>query len=89
MSQSGAAMCVICPTLWSAVASEARHRSVVNPVRWSARTNDPRVAQSAVAAALCRRTPQALATFEATRHFVVRVVYKDEAFTPHRYTQLA
>jgi hypothetical protein len=67
-------------TLWSAVASEARHRFVVNPVRGvpsepaiPARPKAPSPLRSA--GALHRLQP--LSTH--TRHLLVRVAYKDEA----------
>ena len=44
-------------TFWTAAASEARRRFGVSPAERSTRTSDPRAAQSAVAAALCRRSP--------------------------------
>ena len=44
-------------TFWTAAASEARRRFGVRPAECSTRTSDPLAAQSAVAAALCRRNP--------------------------------
>ena len=56
-------------TFWTAGASEARRRFGVRPAERSTRISDPRAAQSAVAAALCQRSPYPSVRSSPTNNF--------------------